>query len=133
MFAVLIGSLLFSVGMAIAHLAVREVMLSAAGKESETAFFAADTGAECALYWDIREEIFDGTPVPFSCAGRNITPTQSGTKASFTLQLGEAASAPCAVVEVDKASGTKIESRGRNECGTGANPARVERALRVRY
>ncbi|MDO8594702.1 MAG: pilus assembly PilX N-terminal domain-containing protein [bacterium] len=52
LFAVLVGSLLFSIGIAIAHLALRELVLSAAGKQSETAFFAADTGIECALYFD---------------------------------------------------------------------------------
>lgn len=136
--AVLAGSLLFSAGMAIANIALRELALSSAGRESQFAFYAADTGTECALYWDRQEGIFDGPPVSFSCAGRNITPLQNGTKASFTVQLADAADAPCAIVEVDKVvSGTEIKteikSRGRNDCGSGDNSARVERAIRVRY
>lgn len=133
LFAALAGSLLFSAGIAIANLAVRELALSSAGRESQFAFYAADTGAECALYWDMQEGIFDGSPVLFNCVGRDITPAQNGTKASFTVRLGDAAGAPCAVVEVDKADGTRIESRGRNDCGAGENPGRVERAIRVRY
>src|SRR3990167_11151100 len=62
LFAVLIGSLLFSVGIAIAHLSLKEIVLSSAGKESEKAFFAADTGTECALYWDRRGGVFSNTP-----------------------------------------------------------------------
>lgn len=131
--AALAGSLLFSAGIAIANIALRELALSSAGRESQFAFYAADTGAECALYWDRQKSIFDGSPDSFTCAGRNITPSQSGTKASFTVKLADAAGAPCAVVEVDKADRTKIESRGRNDCGTGDNPARVERAIRVTY
>lgn len=146
LFSVLIGSLLFSVGMAIAHLAAKEVVLSAAGKESEAAFFAADTGVECALYWDLRV----GYTFPTSTAARrdpdgrikcnnndNVTLTFSPVTASaatttFQLPL----SYGCAYVTVGKTASPErvvIESRGRNECGGGVNPARVERALRVRY
>lgn len=133
LFAALAGSLLFSVGIAIANIAIRELALSSAGRESQFAFYAADSGAECALYWDIQKGIFDGSPVPFRCAGKDITPSQSGTTASFTVRLADATGASCALVSIDKADGTKIESRGRNDCGTGDNPARVERAIRVRY
>jgi len=132
LFSVLIGSLLFSVGMAIANLATREVVLSAAGKESEAAFFAADTGVECTLYWDRRGNKFPvgGPPSSFSCAKETIFPTLLGSVFSFTLKLE---GTTCALVRVDKTTGTVIESRGRNDCGSGDNPARVERALRVRY
>lgn len=130
----LVGSLLFSAGMAIANIALRELALSSAGRESQFAFYAADTGAECALYWDRQKDIFDdGAPPTFRCAGRDITSSPDGTKTFFTVNLSDDVNAPCALVEVDKTVGTKIESRGRNDCGTGDNPARVERAIRVRY
>ena len=144
LFSVLIGSLLFSVGMAIANLATREVVLSAAGKESEAAFFAADTGVECALYFDFR---VPGTFPNSSTAPRGSSVTcntaslpltvvsQNATAATTTFRVSFSPS--CAEVIVGKTAGppghTVIESRGRNECGTAANPARVERALRVRY
>ncbi|OHA20772.1 MAG: hypothetical protein A2849_02490 [Candidatus Taylorbacteria bacterium RIFCSPHIGHO2_01_FULL_51_15] len=139
LFAVLIGSLLFSVGIAIAHLSLKEIVLSSAGKESEKAFFAADTGTECALYWDRREGIFPntagGSPPSLRCAGADITAEsviaiQGGAATTFTVPPS---GSPCAEVIVYKTDTTIIESRGRSECGTGVNPARVERALRVRY
>lgn len=51
-FAMLVGSLALAVGLAIYDLTVREIDLSAAASQSQYAIYAADTGVECALYWD---------------------------------------------------------------------------------
>jgi hypothetical protein len=51
-FAMLVGSLALAVGAAIYDLTVREIDLSAAASQSQYAIYAADTGVECALYWD---------------------------------------------------------------------------------
>ncbi|MEK7087903.1 MAG: hypothetical protein AAB891_01330 [Patescibacteria group bacterium] len=147
LFAVLVGGLLFSIGLAIAHLAIREVILGTAGRESNYAFFAADSGIECALYWDInvgREEIvFPSSDTEtgrssISCNGSGavsvstLRDTSTAATSTFSLIFSPKG---CAVVVVGKTvSGfTVVESRGRNDCGAGVNPARVERALRVRY
>ncbi|MDO8619986.1 MAG: hypothetical protein Q7R64_01395 [bacterium] len=145
LFAVLIGSLLLSLGLFISQLSRKEITLSIAGKNSEMAFFAADTGIECALYWDIRiGDVFpiayidDDPPPPISCNGDpNIQVsvldiTSVAATSTFTLNLTPSG---CAIVVVGKtlAGSAIIESRGRNDCGSGPNPARVERALRVRY
>lgn len=142
LFAVLVGSLLFSLGVAIANLTLKELAFSGAGKESETAFFASDSGTECALYWDLRV----GNTFPNSnsaprrssivCNGLALSLTVTGqTSSAATTTFRESFSPSCADVIVGKtrAGSTVIESRGRNDCGVGDNPARVERALRVRY
>jgi hypothetical protein len=51
-FATLITSLALAIGLAIYDLTVRELDLSATANQSQYAIYAADTGAECALYWD---------------------------------------------------------------------------------
>lgn len=51
-FAMLVGSLALAVGLAIFDLTIRELDLSAVATQSQYAIYAADTGAECALYWD---------------------------------------------------------------------------------
>lgn len=138
LFAALAGSLLFSVGIAIANLAIRELALSSAGRESQFAFYAADSGAECALYWDIQGKRFPSvpgsSPAPINCnaasVALSVTAISGGARTAFTLPLRDTA---CAEVLVSKTTATLIESRGRNDCGTGDNPARVERAIRVRY
>jgi len=51
-FAMLVGSLSLAVGFAIYDLTVREIDLSAAASQSQFAIYAADSGVECALFWD---------------------------------------------------------------------------------
>jgi len=53
-FAALVGSLALAVGIAIYDLLVRELALSQIASQSQYATYAADTGAECALYWDFK-------------------------------------------------------------------------------
>ncbi len=52
--AVLIASLALAIGLAIYDLASRELNLSITQTQSQYAIYAADTGAECALYWDFK-------------------------------------------------------------------------------
>ena len=148
LFAVLVGSLLFAMGIAIANLAIKEIILSAAGKESETAFFAADTGTECALYWDLRVSgTFPNSQTSpkdpdntIQCNGANVALSYAwtATAATTTFRLG-LGSESCAEVRVGKTANparTIIESRGRNDAdcaNTDSNPARGERAPRGRY
>ena len=151
LFAVLIGSLLFSLGIAISQLSIKEIVLSSTGKQSETAFFAADTGVECALYWDWRgaqeeestvfpandDEADEGSE-KIECNGDSevevsvLSSISNAATSTFSLTFVPSG---CVDVIVGKTSAgsTVIESRGRNECGPWVNPGRVERALRVRY
>lgn len=50
--AVLVSSLALAIGLAIYDLLNRELILSQTARESQIAIFAADTGVDCALYWD---------------------------------------------------------------------------------
>lgn len=52
--ALIMASILLSVGLGISGIALKEIKLSSIGTESGKAFYMADTGAECALYWDLR-------------------------------------------------------------------------------
>jgi hypothetical protein len=51
LFASVIVSLILSIGLAIAHLTLRQLILSTAGRESQYAFYNADSGVECALFY----------------------------------------------------------------------------------
>lgn len=142
LFAVLIGSLLFTLGISISNIALKEIVLSAAGKNSERAFFSADTGTECALYWDIERAAFPdhagSQPADITCAESTVTPVIAQSDAdSATSQFTLSTPLYCAVITVAKTrspvASTVIESRGRSDCGSGDDPARVERALRVTY
>jgi hypothetical protein len=71
--AALVASIALSLGAAIFGLAQKEVTLSSLSKSSQFAFYAADTAAECALYWDVRSGFFASTTPP------SISPTCDGT------------------------------------------------------
>lgn len=75
--AALAASIALSLGSAIFSITSKEIQLSAIGRDSQFAFYAADTAAECALYWDIRFNYFATSTPPdpqeqYVCAGQVI-------------------------------------------------------------
>jgi len=54
LFAVLISSFLIMIGISIFSISLKEVMISTSIRDSQTAFYAADSAGECASYWDIK-------------------------------------------------------------------------------
>lgn len=53
LFAVLVSTLVVSIGATIISIAVRQTILSGTSRESQYAFYAANTILDCAHYWDI--------------------------------------------------------------------------------
>ena len=53
LFAILVSILVLAVGSSMITIALKQVILSGTGRESQYAFYAANTGAECAIYWDL--------------------------------------------------------------------------------
>ena len=150
LYATLVGVLTLSIGLGIFGIALKELRLSSSGRESQFAFYASDSGVECAVYWDLNGAgVFPRPSVPalpatsISCNGTTLIVTpgardSASAVSSFTLPLTPGVA--CAVVVVTKTDpegdgidDTKIESRGQNDCVNLQNPRRVERAIRVRY
>lgn len=71
LFAVLVSTLVLAVGASIISMALRQVILSGVGRDSQFAFYASNTGIECALYWDLNSS--------FSFATSTDTPPSNGT------------------------------------------------------
>ncbi len=57
LFAILVSIMILAVGASIINIALKQVVLSGAGRESQFAFYAANTGLECALYWDLNGSV----------------------------------------------------------------------------
>lgn len=75
----LVASIVVALGAAIFTIAQKEVLLSSIGRDSQYAFYAADTGAECALYWDSRHQLFPSdAPVDASLSCDDETASVSG-------------------------------------------------------
>jgi len=149
--AVLVSSLLLSIGFAILDLTLKELKLSASGRESQFALYASDTGTECVLYWDLKQHAFStSTARAISCGGGQVLDPETGAPtevggpddvttgstivSSFKIDLSPRPY--CAIVTLTKTflpqQVTVIESRGYNTCDTG-DPRRVERGIRVSY
>ena len=70
--AILTMSLVTAVGFSILSISLKGFRLSVSERESVYAFYAADSGAECALLWDIRGIELNGIPT-------FATSTETGT------------------------------------------------------
>ncbi len=138
LYAVVIASIILSIAIGMASIALRETQLSISGKDANDAFFAADTGVECALYLDLQSSpspFTSGTFDSSSCAGMAIIPNISAD--GFTVHNLGVTGTGCARVTVEKSNtdpiSTKITSRGYNratetDCSGGRQ---VERELEV--
>jgi len=154
---VIMGILLF-ITFAVVNITLKATLFASSGRDSQYAFYAADTGIECALYWDSKfdpSKFATSTAGTITCAGNppistgsQTVPTNpsqssrvggggSGNPTSifyFVMNQGASPEVYCAIVTVTKNSDgtTYIKSRGYNTCDT-ANPRRVERGIEVTY
>ena len=73
LFAVLLATVVLSISIGIANISYKEVVLSSAAREANSAFFAADSGAECLLLHDLKLGLFTapGSFADISCFGQN--------------------------------------------------------------
>ncbi len=137
LFSVLVSSLLLAIGLAIFNIGQKELVLSATARDSQFAFYAADTGIECAFYWDFQSGTFSpGATQGITCSGvllPNVGGKNYGVEDTFRLDLSP--QPYCVDVTVRKTESprrTYVEARGYNTCDSN-NPRRVERAIRATY
>jgi len=152
LFSVLISSLLVVIGLSIFNITLKELTISTSARESQVAFYAANSGLECALYWDLQkgafatstDDISRATLISAVCNGVTVNNTvnphnadSATTKFEFKINDPNDLNGPCANVTVTKTPGsptaekmtTVIESRGKNICS--ASGRRVERGLKA--
>ncbi len=78
--AMIVTALILAIGFSIGNIILKELALSASGKRSQIAFYAADSMSECALYWDKKGA--DGSAVddsPFATSTPDTAFIQCGT------------------------------------------------------
>ena len=161
LFVVILSSIILSIAIGIANIALKEVNFSTSAKDTNDAFFAADVGAECALFYNKNIRIDDDFLPAVDCNDTgsgpvSVTPDTSNPDIpfwSFTLSsLGSNNSGGfgqgCASVTITKnrignqraippiPPYTKIISRGYNiASGSNCTPLSrsVQRELDVTY
>lgn len=74
LFAILVSVMILSVGASMITITLKQLILSGSGRESQFAFYAANTGIECALYWDLHPKMeSDGTAsYTFPTSGQSL-------------------------------------------------------------
>jgi Divergent InlB B-repeat domain len=121
LFAVTLAAIFLSIALGVASVALREINFSTSAKDTNDAFFAADSGIEQALYNDKTSGFYP-----------------DNSKESFIVPNLGNASQGCAYVTVDKlASPSVIITANGYNIGNGScnstNPNRVERELATTY
>ncbi len=147
--AVVLTSVLLSVGLALLDIAYKQVVLSSTARQSQYAFYAADSAMECVLYWDQQQNAFGySKPIhevngrQIQCFGSNITISagdSGGTRTTtFSTPCVDGVTASVTIYKTNGSicSGTAATSclytNGFNTCN-GSDPRRIERGLKVFY
>jgi len=86
LFSILVSVLVLSIGASIISTALRQNILSGTGRESQHAFYAANTGIECAMYWDLNSPEFGAQRFVFPFTGSQRT--QNGLNSSAPVNCG---------------------------------------------
>jgi hypothetical protein len=146
--AVMLTSLLLMISFVVANVALKQLVISQSSKESQYAFYNAESGMECAIYWDViggggasqfdpdaagaincnGQSVDTGDPLHSPETGTSVVGGSANSIFSFNLAKG------CVIVRVTKETDgdTVIDSRGYNTCVSG-NIRRVERGIELTY
>lgn len=136
--AVVLTSVLLSVGLALLDITYKQILLSTTAKQSETAFYAADSALECALYWDQQHGSFS-----YASAASSITCDTTSIPVTSSVSSGVRTSryaVPCtgggvsADVTIYKSSSgsSSLYASGYNTCSV-TDERRLERGLKATY
>ena len=159
LFASMVAGLLLAVGAAIISITIKQVALSAAGRESQFAFYNADTGTECALYLYRNSKHNDTCPAgifpevgdssndsscassfrsnPPSCLETKINVSPTGFDYNHGIyNFSVNNNNVCFDITIDKQDNlnhtTKIISKGYSNCTPGSTNV-FERAIEVDF
>jgi hypothetical protein len=102
LFAVLVAAVVLGVGVSILNIARKELLLTSSASQSQYAFYAADSGYECALYQDHYQNFFStstaanisgGTATTIACGvvspNTSYSSKVSATRSPLVIGLGE--------------------------------------------
>ena len=146
--AVILSSVVLSVALALLDVAYKQQLLASTAKQSQYAFYNADTVMECALYWDQRQNAFDYTsPLgsgSITCKNLpilNYVSSLNGSSRTTTFNVTCTGSDVKGTMTIVKTNGSAfcggtsyscLYATGYSSCDA-ADPRRIERGLKVLY
>jgi len=141
LFTVIIVSAVSVITAGLTSAIYKQMILSSLVRDSQTAFYQADTASDCAIYADLVEvpKITDPTFIEkhktndWTCGGLKLR-TKLVSASGYTLSLeDETISEPCFNIQVTRSGTlTKIKAKGYNICDK-TNPRTVEREIQIEY
>lgn len=160
--ALIVISVSLIVGVGMANLIAKEIEFSSISRKTQVSFYAADTGTECVLYWDIKESKFlkpldigvgdninNFISPPYNCVGEDITSNWITTDVSepspgvfeYTIDFDlDLSNNSCVNINIKKQEDadpntpmTLIQSSGKDRNCSSSDPNRVERILEINY
>jgi len=150
LFTVLIVSLMLAIGLGISDLTFKQTILSSLARDSQLAFYQADSGVECGMYYSenlgqfprgtlVQEDQNNpnggAAPRSINCGNNSasLVPEQSYTDYFVYQEKVATGNLPCFSIIFDKTDAVKniISSRGFSTCSSTAQ--QVERGLSVTY
>jgi len=95
--SILLTGTLIIIAYATTNFSLKQLLLTTSGAESHAAFYVADTGVECAMYWDVKNgatSAFDPSApaATVTCGGVSNTVTSTGGGPAVNVALGKSAS-----------------------------------------
>ncbi|MEK7201273.1 MAG: hypothetical protein AAB737_01395, partial [Patescibacteria group bacterium] len=140
--AVILSSVLVSVGLALLDISYKQVLLASTATQSQYAFYNADSALECALYWDQKNNAFDySSPLGASniicgnltVTGYSVTTPSAGVKnTTFVIPCAGSGSAGTVTIQKNSTGDTSVYASGYNSCD-GTDIRRIERGLKATY
>lgn len=145
--ALVLSAVVLAVGMALTDIAVKQLQLSSSAKNSQIAFYNADSALECALYYDQKVNAFyynESQNISIVCNGltlssyaslSNYAETQNGSArtTTFSIPCADSSGVTANITIIKTPTGTtNIYANGYNTCrATDSN--RIERGLKIQY
>lgn len=143
LFTVLIISIILSLAIGISSITFKQNLLSSIAKDSQAAFFAADSGIECGLLYDLRPENWFARGLNsgavhthyLNCDPMLFVIDHAASSESYIVFRENQSNdnLPCRTIVLNKTDPvvSKVQVRGYNICKQ--TPRQVERALEARY
>lgn len=136
LFTIMIISVITVITAGLINATTKQLILSSLAKDSQVAFYQADTAADCAFYFDLveieKEEgiVVDGNH--WSCGGLDLI--ISGNLSKYKLATPQGGNSPCFNIEVnrDPLRETVVTATGYNTCNL-SSPKVVQRKIEVTY
>lgn len=104
--AALVASIVLALGTSTFAIVYKQVQLSAIGRDSQFAFYAADTAAECALDWDTRADLHPNTFATSTASRQSASQVACDGKTVPLTIAAQTATAATSTFEVDLFSNT---------------------------